>query len=1016
MKKCFISMAKVVVAMCMAATVVISCNPDSIPEDNAPKGPTEEELAYVDSLENALYRQVRAMQVVLTTDDLLIESCVPGQDGASVITFSTGASVAVYPDAADSYTQMFTYVEEEEQKYIVLNSNGDKVALAAELDVKVKDNKYVLVAGEEQHQTGYTIDDKVQAFHCATVSDDNGVDYAVEFVFADDVKRLVYIAGYEGVYCYLPSDEEKSKISEVYVSAVNGAEVALVLPAEFDWKPVVSAGWKVTSKEVESVTVLHIEVDTQAVAPTDDAEDEELPSVKIVSSNDVFEFASVSLVSHPLKSFFVSLTDVVLAPATGVTKFAYGLSVYSDFNADQALAAGLSYISGEAAPAAGAAVSEVAVSRPFEEVLGEKLNSEERYVLWAVADGALYTLEFGEISVDIKAANAGLLDADVELAVGGASSIYCGLAEAGADVMDNILHLVNNKIYDPIKISENYTFSGKASTFATLCGDKKSIMPSSSYVVWVVPAVDGEYTYTEKDVLSDTFTTKGVTEGGSLELTCSDATVSPSTISFDLSCEGAAMIYYAYMTDDATRLTGDQVPNKNKFDEIIKSGSQYRKGDYVATIGDKVTALGKGFNDEEATGYWLFAVAVDSDGKYGKVICKKATTLKLDYDQSIDLAIETVDVKAGKLTLKVTSNSDLSDYIYWFGSSMSEFWIRSCNATRKGAQAFMALNPDDSNIVSAMRKNGRLGADGTITFDDLTMETEYVFVILEKGDVYYSNAKTTYVKTLAANLGTIVREGESKWNAEKERISIDWKKDRFVQGVNGLMSYYSFDISVPKEYTAYIMCASDRYLDNLGFAKLEYGMIYLENYASRRVDHDHAMLDENGELISEPGYKKVVDGELVERDGPLMNVYDFYLHGIPIEGTATYFAEGTHGDGNCIYWEYGECSIYKRALERLEYYRSKEPWIERARAFGLEGEYATAWADALYETYCDYYKNAEPIITVNDGSPLAMTYPYATGVNEDGIVPDAVIVMLKDANGNYFEPMYFPVPNYFEKK
>ena len=147
---------------------------------------------------------------------------------------------------------------------------------------------------------------------------------------------------------------------------------------------------------------------------------------------------------------------MVLAPATGVAKFAYGLSVYSDFNADQALAAGLSYISGEAAPAAGAAVSEVAVSRPFEEVLGEKLNSEERYVLWAVADGALYTLEFGEISVDIKAANAGLLDADVELAVGGASSIYCGLAEAGADVMDNILHLVIEIIKSVVLLIEEY--------------------------------------------------------------------------------------------------------------------------------------------------------------------------------------------------------------------------------------------------------------------------------------------------------------------------------------------------------------------------------------------------------------------------------------------------------------------------------------------------------------------------------------------------------------------------------
>ena len=136
-------MAKVVVAMCMAATVVLSCNPDPLPEDNAPKGPTEEELAYVDSLENALYRQVRAMQVVLTTDDLLIESCVPGQDGASVITFSTGASVAVYPDAADSYTQMFTYVEEEEQKYIVFNSNGDKVALAITEAMAEKGSDYI---------------------------------------------------------------------------------------------------------------------------------------------------------------------------------------------------------------------------------------------------------------------------------------------------------------------------------------------------------------------------------------------------------------------------------------------------------------------------------------------------------------------------------------------------------------------------------------------------------------------------------------------------------------------------------------------------------------------------------------------------------------------------------------------------------------------------------------------------------------------------------------------------------
>ena len=28
-------------------------------------------------------------------------------------------------------------------------------------------------------------------------------------------------------------------------------------------------------------------------------------------------------------------------------------------------------------------------------------------------------------------------------------------------------------------------------------------------------------------------------------------------------------------------------------------------------------------------------------------------------------------------------------------------------------------------------------------------------------------------------------------------------------------------------------------------------------------------------------------------------------------------------------------------------------------------------------------------------------------------IKDAVIVVLKDLQGNYYEPMYFPVPNYF---
>ena len=89
---------------------------------------------------------------------------------------------------------------------------------------------------------------------------------------------------------------------------------------------------------------------------------------------------------------------------------------------------------------------------------------------------------------------------------------------------------------------------------------------------------------------------------------------------------------------------------------------------------------------------------------------------------------------------------------------------------------------------------------------------------------------------------------------------------------------------------------------------------------------------------------------------------------------------------------------------------------EKAAAFGLKGQEAAAWAKALLEAYLPYYEEAEPLIYFNNGEPLYMMNPYAMSVDDKGQLHDRVVVMLKDREGNYFEPMYFEVPNYFEKK
>jgi hypothetical protein len=53
-------------------------------------------------------------------------------------------------------------------------------------------------------------------------------------------------------------------------------------------------------------------------------------------------------------------------------------------------------------------------------------------------------------------------------------------------------------------------------------------------------------------------------------------------------------------------------------------------------------------------------------------------------------------------------------------------------------------------------------------------------------------------------------------------------------------------------------------------------------------------------------------------------------------------------------------------------------------------------------------------VYVNDGSPLRVQNREATGFNsETGKVEDVVTILLKDTDGNYYDPMYFQVPNHF---
>ena len=350
-------------------------------------------------------------------------------------------------------------------------------------------------------------------------------------------------------------------------------------------------------------------------------------------------------------------------------------------------------------------------------------------------------------------------------------------------------------------------------------------------------------------------------------------------------------------------------------------------------------------------------------------------------------------------------------YLYWIGTTMDPLWVK-CGKTRQGLEKYMATYPDDEAIAKIMRANGEVAEDGTIKITGLRMEETYVMMVLAQDETgAYSKGAYKQLTTLAADLGAIRTEGSELWNTAKDQIQFEWIQEAFQPAANqAMMARYAFNFYCPQDYTAYILCASDTYFEDAGFTKVSQIMIEIENYCSRRYDDGRTPF-ENGQYACEPDYYK--DGEL--REGQMMNVVDFYVHGLPTMGFATYFAPGSHGDGNCIYWEDGHDVNYQRALDLIEEYKTISKYEERAKAFGLKGQEAADWAAALLEAYLPYYENAEPLIYFNEGGPLYMMNPYAMGVDDKGELHDAVVVMLKDREGNYFEPMYFPVPNYFEE-
>lgn len=1025
MKNCFRLAAKAFLCILAAAFVVSSCYDDSALWESM-----EELEGRVDKLEADLTSQAEAMAALLSSGSS-VASCVKQNDGSYLVTLSDGTKFKVLAQGTD-FSALMSYVVVDGVKcWAVYTPSGElapltdaagkNIPVSVQVSVELKDGKYILVVNGQEYETGYDAEDVVQVFEsCTPHTDAAGNVYALTFSFGEGLEVTVSVDGYKGVIFKLDNaGTSVSVVTDYYVPY--GATQSFLIDVEgvIDYVMQIPQGWKVVERaDAQSGnSYLNVTAPSKALVESGAAFDRgDLKVVAVVEGGDA-AITKLVLSAEPFKTLEFSSTKLVADPYTGVQKFVYGIVTADEYDENEVLATAEELVTTTVDAPAGYAVADDGINLTLGEVLGSELDVDNTYMVFVVPamyrdgenagfyiDSDYFTsYRVGPVVAKMSDPQVSLFDAELTVSVKGTDRMWAGTAVKTDDLFESIIYGIVNGIYEPY--TEPLTYDGPASQFPNAEANAGvEFVPGETYVTWCVPYDSEKSVYTADDIVYKEFTTSPLVSGGSLEITAGTPVVTTSSISIDVAAEGAAAIAYAYLTDDeGKRLASLEGNDETKFALMQKSST------YTLVKGDEVVALYEKAVPESTM--WLYAVAVDATGNYGTVKCVSATLETVQFN-SISLTLEAVEVGSDEVEFKVTAEGGTpTGYIYWIGTEQDPFWV-TCGKSRLSAQKYMAVYPDAEAIVSTMRSHGDIAEDGTIKITDLRLETNYYMLVLAvDGEGKYSKAAYKKVTTLAADLGTVVTEGSEQWENAKNSIKIEWLQDQFSAAASqGLMSRYAFNISCPTDHTAYIMCASDSYFSEAGITKMSQIMIDIENYSSRKYDDGYTP-NVNGDSALEPDYYK----EGVLKQGQMMNVVNFYVHGLPTAGFVTYFAPDSHGDGNCIYWENGVDVNYQRALDRIAEYQTLAPYERRAEAFGLKGQEAADWAQALYEAYQPYYKDAKPIIYENDGSALYMMNPYATGVNDKGLIPDRVIVMLKDLQGNYYEPMYFEVPDYFTK-
>ena len=987
------------------------------------RGKVDELESRLDSLELSLNNQLDALDA-FCSGKTTISELKENNDGSHTVELSDGTTFTVYPKSTE-HCNLLTYVEIEDVKYwatynalgeavALLDVDGNMIPVQTEVvmpTVKERDGEFILVIGDEEFTTGFTREDVVTVFSSYELNvDDSGNVYSVTFTFGEGMEFTISLEEYKGFSFHAVGDVSAKVIKDYYVALGQTSRVSINIDDVIDYVMQIPDGWRVKEVIDEYTNEAFLDITAPVQSAIDEGAAVASGDLKVIAvvEGDRSMVARLELSSTPFKKFVATSSNAIIEKYNGVDKFVYGLSTFNAFDEAAVLASAKEILAKNEN-----GVSEGNVNQTLASILGAELVTGDYYVLWAIpafyseADGFipgdLYKYEFGSTTASISVAPEDILFNDVKVSVklAGFSAYYGGTAVKTDDLFTRILTYIQNAVYTPY--STPMVYEGSAFNFPSAAANEGlEIASGVTYVTWMVPVNDvqdgAEVVYTKDDIVYTEFTLPEVSAGGELALTAGTPDVSRVSVKVPLAAEGATRIYYTWLTSrNASRYSEDA----DRAMYLLDNGTCVNASEALAVIEDI----------EPETTMVLFAMCTDEQGKYGPVTVSEHKTNKLVYNK-LKVSVEATDIGEdfASLSINVTDGT-ATEFVYWAGRDTDEFWTSlngsNQNDKKSSAQKKIALYPDDSAVQSAMRKYPIV--NGKIEMTGLMGEKQYHVVLLAKDESgEYSYAAHAPFKTLAVNLGIVVTQDNPQWETAKNSIKVTCIPGTYYK--IGEFAAYSFTYQGPTDMTAYIVGASKMYFEGAGLTAVQEQIIDIKDYATRPIDGSSY----------QDGSEVWYDDEGVQQVGNVVDLITYGVHGLKTAGALTYFSSDHHGEANCADCEDRvndpTASVdrsYNGTLARIQA-RSTRTYYEEyvKKRYNITNvESIKKTVDGLMELYSEYYSNLKPELYINDGSALTIQQPSGFGPDEQGEDRDAVIVVLRDKDNNYYEPMFFPVEN-----